>query len=67
MPSPTQKVGFIYFYVNRENILETNLKNGIGAAVIRMMNDFLGENTFRKGITNYLQQKYLKNSNLLMK
>ena len=32
----------------------------IGAAVIRMMNDFLGESTFRKGVTNYLGQKCFK-------
>ena len=30
-----------------------------GSAVIRMINDFLGESTFRQGITNYLQQKYI--------
>lgn len=32
------------------------------AAVIRMMNDFLGEATFRQGITNYLNEKKYKNA-----
>ncbi len=43
----------IYF---KETNIDKVLKR-IGAAVIRMMNDFLGESTFRKGVTNYLGQK----------
>ena len=29
----------------------------LGSAVIRMMNLFLGENTFRQAVANYLNQK----------
>jgi aminopeptidase N len=32
----------------------------LGAAIIRMMNDFLGEATFREGVKNYLNEKYSK-------
>ena len=31
----------------------------VGSCVIRMCADFLGEATFRRGITRYLQEKYL--------
>lgn len=39
------------------NPYQTLYISNSGSAVIRMMNHFLGEKTFRQGVTNYLKQK----------
>jgi hypothetical protein len=55
MPFLTLKVSYLIFSYVFSLIIEFEI---IGAAIIRMMNDFLGEATFREGIKNYLNEKY---------
>ncbi len=55
MPFLTLKVSYLIFSYVFSLIIEFEI---IGAAIIRMMNDFLGEATFREGVKNYLNEKY---------
>ena len=58
MPSHTLKVSVYSHSINR--LLTKPLNIFLGAAIIRMMNDFLGEATFREGVKIYLNEKYSK-------
>lgn len=48
---------FIFEIHFNTDILHSYLLIYLGASIIRMLNKFLGENTFRNGLTNYLLSK----------